>query len=282
MHKTGSTSIQHFFSRRRWILPYFGIFYPDSTGPDGRRQPKHNAIFTAVSHEADFGAPHPALGPSADLIEALADQIERRRASTCVLSAEGFSGEKPEFADAFAPLADRFDISVVVFLRRPDIWLEKFHRQMIMGRDTRERRGIEAFANAADTRRHLDYFGVLDWWARAFGADALKIAPYDENVDAMPRFLDAASLPRRIYQSALMRSRKNPSPSPDVVLATLRENRDGEAVGEGDIRLAPQAKLELVSRLEMAWRRRLSPEFDGVAPPPFIFSMLADARREIE
>ena len=101
MHKTGSSSIQHFLSRNRLALAAAGVLYPRSVGPDGRRQPKHNAIFSAISHEIDHGAPHPVLGPSSEVIDAMARRIAVSRAKTAILSAEGFSGENPAFARCY-------------------------------------------------------------------------------------------------------------------------------------------------------------------------------------
>ena len=282
MHKTGSTSIQHFFSRSRRILPLFGLLYPPSFGADGRSQPKHNAIFSAVSHEADFGAPHPVLGPSASLIERTAERFRRSRAHTCVLSAEGFSGEKPDFARALASLGDEFDVTVIVFLRRPDIWLEKFHRQMIISREVRETRGIEEFAALPATALHIDYFAILDWWANAFGSDAIRMLPYREDspVGVVPQFLAEMSAPAPLKRVAGLQRRRNRSADDDTALAALRGNRSGGAVDSRDLRLGEKARVTLASRLKRVWSERGNGDRLCVKPPPFIFSMLDQIQNE--
>ena len=304
MHKTGSTSIQRFFSRNRLALSLAGIVYPLSVGADGRRQSKHNAIFTAISHEADHGAPHPVLGPSAELVEATARRIEASGARVAVMSAEGFSGERPVFARALAPLGRRFDVTVVVFLRQPDDWLESFHRQMIMSREVREARPIAEFLAAPETRAHLDYFTILDWWAEAFGAGALRILPFDPDRAGRPlaQLVEAADLPRWLLALPHARVRLNRSAPLDLVARTLRENRGeaggvsvgadgaaglsgGESLdgrgGDSDyLRLSLQNRLALADGLETAWRRRSQDSVQAIQPPPFIFSMLERMRRD--
>ena len=93
MHKTGTSSVQRYFARNRTILRRMGVCYPKSTGADGESQPKHAALFDAISHEADFGATHTVLGSSANEINRIAAEIEAAPGNLGVLSAEGLSGE---------------------------------------------------------------------------------------------------------------------------------------------------------------------------------------------
>lgn len=199
MHKTGSSAIQRFLSLNRWALGKLGVFYPPSIGPTGARQPKHNAIFAAISHEADRNAPHPDLGPAADLIETMAAEIERAAPRTAILSAEGFSGERPIFADALRPLRERFDVRVLAFVRRRDLWVESFYKQMVQSRDVREARPFHAFLAADATRRHMDYLTILNWWADAFGDDAVTASPFEVGAgEPVQLFLAAADLSPRL------------------------------------------------------------------------------------
>jgi hypothetical protein len=199
MHKTGSSAIQRFLSMNRWALGRLGVAYPPSIGATGARQPKHNAIFAAISHEADRKAPHPDLGPSAALIEGAANAIEAATPRAAILSAEGFSGERPIFANALRPLRDRFDVRVVVFLRRRDLWVESFYKQMVQNRDVREARPFHEFLAAKATQRHMDYLTILSWWADAFGAEAISVTPFEAGAGEPVRlFLSAAGLSPRL------------------------------------------------------------------------------------
>lgn len=194
MHKTGSTSLQRFFVRNRWLLRVLGIDYPDARGPDGRHLPKHNDLFLAISHEKDKqGAPHPILGGSAARIRALEDKLQPGKIT--VISAEGLSGQNKAFAKAFAPLAKVADVRVVCYLRRQDDWINSFYKQMVLSREVRETHTFEEFLNMPRTRRHLDYSTMLRWWADAFGTENIRVLIYPPRQSILAEFLSAAGLP---------------------------------------------------------------------------------------
>ncbi|MEX1115791.1 MAG: hypothetical protein WEB53_11115 [Akkermansiaceae bacterium] len=196
MHKTGSTSLQRFFVRNRAVLGCLGIDYPKAFDANGQLLPKHNDLFHAISHEKDFGKPHPALGPSAARVEKLACQIETKRIT--VVSAEGLSGENPAFAKAFAPLRGRIDVRVICFLRRQDEWAKSFYKQMVQSREVREGRNFEEFIAAHSTREHLNYFQLLDWWADALGDESIRVEIYKPDTRVLPAFLKAADLSKSL------------------------------------------------------------------------------------
>ena len=275
MHKTGSTSIQRFLSRNRLALRMAGVLYPESCGADGRREPKHNALFTAISHEADHGAPHPVLGPSTNQIEAMATRIDASRAGTAILSAEGFSGEKPAFAKALAPLGEQFNTRIIAFLRRPDEWVESFYRQMILSDEVREARTLEAFLACPATRAHVDYCQILDWWAQTFGEKAVRALPYraDSGRDLLRAFLAAAEVPPVLIHLPHARARLNMSAPISMVEARWRENG-----GTGSFRttLSPEERIELATRLFGEWLVNESSAKRVFSPPPFILSMLEE------
>ena len=196
MHKTGTTSLQRFFVRNRSILSLMGIDYPKAFDASGKKLPKHNDLFLAISHEKDFGTPHPILGSSAERVDRLARRIETKRIT--VLSAEGFSGESPAFAEAFAPLRGRFDIKVICFLRRQDDWVQTFYKQMVQSRQVLESRSFQAFREAGSTKLHLDYLQILEWWAKALGEQAIRVEIYRPETQVLPIFLDAGGLPKSL------------------------------------------------------------------------------------
>lgn len=277
MHKTGSSAVQHFFSRNRALLRSLGVFYPKSIGPDGRRQPKHNALFTAISHEADDGAPHPMLGCSESLVQRLIEEISTSKAQTAVVSAEGFSGEKPAFAKALQPLGAEFDVRIVCFLRRPDEWVERFYRQMVLSRDVRETRPISEFLDDPATRLHLNYPLILSWWADAFGPTALRLGPYDDMAasSVMRQFLSLAGLPKWLGRLPHARARRNASATDHAVLARLSENRgDAGAASTEEIFLSETQKAELMIRLKVDWGATDRASQNLMMMNPFIPSML--------
>lgn len=209
MHKTGSTSLQRFFARNRAVLRCLGIDYPMAYDANGKRLPKHNDLFQAISHEKDIGTAHPVLGSSAERVEKIARRIEANRVT--VLSAEGFSGESPAFAEAFAPLRGRFDIKVICFIRRQDDWAQSFYKQMVQSRQVCESRSFEEFLNGKNTREHLDYLQLLEWWAEALGEQAIRVEIYTPAIRVLPAFLNASGLPKSLAWLPFSRGIQNRS-----------------------------------------------------------------------
>lgn len=230
MHKTGTTTIQRFFSRNRWLLRKMGVCYPESRGPDGRLLPKHNTIFSAISHQADRGEVHPALGPVADLVKDVADQINQAPGHVGVISAEGFSGERPVFSRALAPLASEFDVSIVIFLRRRDLWVESFYKQMVLNSDVREARPFAEFLSANSTVRHMNYLRILSWWADAFGPEALKVGifePNQSNETLVRQFLRLSDLSTRLSLLPFAAGHANQSLSAEATSLIRMANERG-------------------------------------------------------
>ncbi len=223
MHKTGTTTLQWFFVLNRPWLRLLGIDYPKAFDANGRRMPKHNELFHAISHEKDFQRPHPFFGPSAARVEALADRLKPGRIT--LLSAEGFSGESPAFAAAFAPLRERADVRVICFLRRQDDWSQSFYKQMVMSREVREGRPFAEFLKAESTRAHLDYRQLLGWWADAFGEQAIRVAIYPPDAGMLRTFLGAAGLPPALRLLPFGGGRRNPSQTSGYIERVRAANR---------------------------------------------------------
>ena len=227
MHKTGTSSVQRYFSRNRAVLKRMGVCYPRSVGADGARQPKHAAIFNAISHEADYGVACPALGPSAPLIEATAAEIEAAPGRLGILSAEGLSGERPVFAEAMAPLATRFDSTVVVFVRRQDHWVESFYKQMVLSREVREARSFHEFLKTPTTQDHMDFDRIIGWWRSAF--DDVRVFGFHPSGARRPlaHLLKVAGLPRPFHWLPFAHAHENPSPGADAVELVREWNENG-------------------------------------------------------
>lgn len=228
MHKTGTSSVQRYFSRNRAVLRRMGVCYPRSIGAAGERQPKHAAIFDAISHEADHGATHPVLGPSALLIEDAAKAIQSAPGRLGVLSAEGLSGERPVFAETLAPIGDLFDTTVVVFVRRQDHWVESFYKQMVLSRQVKETLGFHDFVAAAATQDHMNYAQIIDWWRNRF--DDVRVVGFHPSGPRRPlaRLLDIAGLGRAFRWLPFAHSHENRSPGADAVEIVRRWNEEGE------------------------------------------------------
>ncbi|MEM9012515.1 MAG: hypothetical protein AAGE18_14910 [Pseudomonadota bacterium] len=243
MHKTGTSSIQRFLSRNRQLLAAFGIDYTTARGRDGRRLPKHNDLFRAITAEKDHGAPDPDFGASAGRIAALGARVARIR-GTVVVSAEGLSGPDPAFAQALAPLTG-LDVRVVVFLRRQDMWVESFYTQMIRNQEVREHRSFADFLADPATRAQLDYAGLLGRWGQVFGRERLAVVAFDGREPPVAAFLRAAGLPEGLARLPHGRAWLNTMPPPDA----LRRLR---AANTEDATTPTEAPLGFVSEEERA------------------------------
>ncbi len=249
MHKTGTSSIQRFFSRNRRLLGLLGISYPVVRGPNGRWLSKQTDLFEAISHEKDFGSPHPFFGGSAGVVARLNTRIADT--DVTVISAEGLSGEFPDFAIKCKAL-QASSVRVVVSLRPQADWVQSFYRQMVLSRDVAERRVFPAFLDDPDTRAHLDYEALLDRWAEAFGADNLRVLQYPPKQALLSGFLQAADLDTRLRWLPYGRAHANRSNSPDEVSALV----DGPVgFGSAEERAAFQAQFDAAaSRIAARFR----------------------------
>jgi hypothetical protein len=254
MHKTGSTSLQWFFVLNRPWLRLCGIDYPKARDAKGRGMAKHNDLFHAISHEKDFQRAHPVFGPSAERVEALARRLQPGR--VLLLSAEGFSGESPAFAKAFAPLAERAEVRIVCFLRRQDEWVQSFYKQMVLSREVRESRSFEEFLATKSTRDHLDYLQLLNWWSEAFGEPSIGVTIYPPN-NSIPRaFLEAARLPLALRFLPFAGGTRNLSQSSGFIERIRSANQAGLPKPQPDPRdrdepfFTPEARLAFMKSFE--------------------------------
>lgn len=255
MHKTGTSSVQRYFSRNRAMLGRMGVCYPHSFGPKGERQPKHAAIFDAISHLADHGAPDPVLGPAESVIERAAAEIESASARVALISAEGLSGERPVFAKALASLEDRFETTIVIFLRRQDHWLESFYKQMVLSRQVRESRDFHNFASAPETRDHLNYERIVGWWQSSFRDVRIFGFHPTGSLRPLARLLDVAEVTRAFHWLPFAHAHENPSPGADAVEIVRRWNAEGVNAPR-DAALRIEAKLGASDRRYFTLKER--------------------------
>lgn len=218
LERTGTSALQHFFARNRPVLRIMGVRYPRARDAAGKPSQKHQDLVEAITASA-AGAAHPRHAPAADVIESYAERAEG--AAATVLSAEGLGAPDPLFAEALAPLGQRFDVRVIVFLRRQDEWALSAFRQAVMdgsgGTD-----GIEGWLARDDTRARLDYNRILGHWEAAFGPKAVTVLRYPHDVPLVPAFIAAADLPRAAAMLPDRGTRVNESSTDEAVLAALR------------------------------------------------------------
>lgn len=115
VHRTATTSIQRFMRANSEVLLGKGYLYPFGVA-------RHNAVVAKMRY---------GTLPVADFAQDLLRRMDARGAQVqaAVVSDEDMSMIE-DFSQA-APLAEFFDVKVVVSLRRQDVWLESWYLQNV-------------------------------------------------------------------------------------------------------------------------------------------------------
>jgi hypothetical protein len=212
-HKTGSKALQSFLAHNRNVLRNHGICYPGGEDPSPlipAYANSHFPLFALIRREALAACAGAAAAQEYwqrvrshcrgfDSARALFESFEaawlRAGATQVILSAEDCfdmqTAHDLEFSPALvAAAAGRLaalaagaggDVRVAVYLRRQDHLLAAHYVQFIKGSSVHDldfAAFARAFAPRLDTRR------ILAAWARAFGAECLRVRPYERA--AMP------------------------------------------------------------------------------------------------
>jgi hypothetical protein len=153
-HKTGSTSIQKVLYESRSQLRKAGVLFPSTDR--GPRPSKHHSVSTAAKSR------DPAVADAE--YKALMDEFEASGASTMIVSAEGLSAPHTGVPDFFKRFSADFDIEVICYLRRQDLFVESLYNQVLRDPGAGERRTIGAFWRDARISSRLNYHQTLCTW----------------------------------------------------------------------------------------------------------------------
>lgn len=170
-HKTGTTSLQHFFSvNEALLLKRAGILYPQ-TGRDPWYQ-FHHPVFRSLIADGQ--------GMDKDLVKGIMNEAEVKGAARILLSSEMLSrptvtqAQLEEIRRQFADCP----VSLIVYLRRQDTFLQSTYAERIK----------QGLLSAPDTIFNidaaLDYYQFIQKYASVFGADAMAVRSYDRAVKA--------------------------------------------------------------------------------------------------
>lgn len=183
-HKTATTYLQGSFANSGAALAGMDVLYPRA----GRIYDGHFKLCW------DLKNPDLARAPLDDLPEwaALLEEVAASAQQTVLLSAESFGWGTD--ISRLAGLADRFDVTVLFYLRSPDSHLESFYNQIVKDFGTRETRTVEAYV-AEEPLGFLDTNKILRPWAEMFGQHAIKLRLFGSQFlpdGILPDFLRAA------------------------------------------------------------------------------------------
>lgn len=174
LHKTASSYVQNVLSARRYDLIQYGVLYP-STGisGDAPRRTREGA----QSGHALFTARRVRKGLLADLLEEIPPT-----ASTVLLSAEDFTHPRVSPEEHVERFGAFRTIRVVLVLRRQDVWIESFYKQVVDQHYTAETRSIGEFL-AAEGMELLDFHSRFEPWRKLVGPDNFHVISYDDVPD---------------------------------------------------------------------------------------------------
>lgn len=187
-HKTGTTTIQHFLAANRGALRDQQLVYPDLSLSGFKGTRTHHRLAHAIARR-------PGTGTPAD-VRRFFDTLRRdlRDGEAAVLSTEAFyrhllpgadglaydagggaTGDPLPYVEALHECVGAFDVTVLVMLRRQDLFLESLYAEQVMRSNYVA--GIDQFV---EQRVWLaDYDARLATWASVFGTGALSVRVFD-------------------------------------------------------------------------------------------------------
>jgi hypothetical protein len=177
MHKTGTTSIQHFLYRNQELLNQLGLLYP-TEHTFGRAHHEIAKYFWLEEGLPDFALER--YGNRANwekVVAAQKRQLIETQAQKCLLSSEAFGLCSYQMVFDYYK---EFDIKIIIFLRRQDMWLEStLNQKLKMYHDY----GSISHSHIQSKEERLDYFDLLNRFADVFGFENLIVVPFKKSSD---------------------------------------------------------------------------------------------------
>lgn len=159
--KTGSTSIQSFFTQNPDKMAQAGLSYVKT----GRGPSAHNRLTQKQ-----------AMSNFPNIMKRLVDEVTNAPDTTHVISAETlFSVHMARSLIEHLPADLRSDTQIICYLRRQDKFLEAMYKQVV--KTGRFKGSAQAYAQKRETA--LMYSRVLDAYATGFGDDNITVLPYE-------------------------------------------------------------------------------------------------------
>jgi hypothetical protein len=177
LHKTATTYVQNVLSSRRYDLLREGVLYPLAGSgllARGVDRPTVNTRDGAQSGHATFTRPGDREVAVGELLDEMPDTV-----STVLLSAEDFSLGLMTPQQYLARFGLFGKIEVVLVLRRQDVWIESFYKQVVDQFGNFETRSFEEYV-AQEGPRLLDFHSRFSPWRDAVGPDSFHVLSFDD------------------------------------------------------------------------------------------------------
>jgi len=210
VHRTGTTAVQHAFSRNRPLLNAYGLAYPRDVADPPADVPDRRAFNHANLVWALNGKRLPLDRVSGWLKRATADGSR-----TVLLSSEDFS----RITDLYFldRLQEEFEIEIVFYLRRQDDWVNSWYSQVIKDSPNKALNATTPtqFLEFLGNFHWLNYFDLLERWGARVGRDNVKARVFgkgqiDDSVSDLFKYSCGKEPPPEIHAEASM-GRQNES-----------------------------------------------------------------------
>jgi hypothetical protein len=173
LHKTASSYVQNVLSARRYDLLREGVLYPTTGAVDDATVRTRDG---AQSGHALFTRPGDRLGLVTELLTELPDTV-----SKVLLSSEDFTlpRRKPTPEQHLSGLSAFGTVKVILVLRRQDMWIESFYKQIVDQYNTSETRSFDEFLRQAGPSL-LDFHRRFSAWRDLVGPENFHVLSYDD------------------------------------------------------------------------------------------------------
>lgn len=172
--KTGSSAIQVFLTQNQQSLIKAGLEYLDPRANKfGLFNMNHSGLVLALTGFWRSGS-HQLPKEKTWLM--LREKVEQSKHGV-IISSEGFSTpEVLQHMDFIKDSLSGFDVKVVIYLRRQDIFAQSLYKEQIKDR---EHRSFALAYEEAGYKKFLDYKEIVDQWGNAFGKHNIQVRPYE-------------------------------------------------------------------------------------------------------
>ncbi|WP_346839865.1 hypothetical protein [Microbulbifer sp. SAOS-129_SWC] len=196
-HKTGTSSLQSFFSVNRRVLSECGIFYPHT----GVRNNAHHIVAESFSGGRVKLDQSNASPLESQLVKDLREEIASADEPIALVSSEAFQNVNPKLV---AEIFSGFRLKVVMYLREQSLYLRSAYAQRVHA--TNMTLSLAEYYQKTFLGSS-DYLTYLNRWKSIFG-ESLDVLSYERSAlknesiidDFVDRYLHAcAEDPRLVY-----------------------------------------------------------------------------------
>lgn len=236
VHKTGTTSIQHFLCHNRSILEQFGHTYPDID----ITQAAHHKVANELIHDIGLSIFNKKSSLISDhnkfsRLKMLKKFITETPFNKIIISTEQLEWltQPLIIKNYLGPL----DYKIIIYLRRQDSYLESLYQTFVKG-PIRQTRNFKTWSkHVLNTLKYHDFLTLLDRWANVFDQGNIRVLIFEEEIEKGLElgFLNSLDIDRKTY--------KDFSIPPISFLQKQRESLDARCIEF--LRLCNKEKISL-------------------------------------